>query len=76
MEAQCDPVTGLCNLPPQTDQSEKGIPPVTIATLEILQKIKLTTLNDDEGKPVDVAALPPKPLTLFYCSAVHSPQLS
>jgi hypothetical protein len=75
MEAQCDPVTGVCTLPQEKGQQEKAIPQATLSTLELFRNIKLTTLNNAEGNPVDLSALPPKPLTLLYCSAVLTPIL-
>jgi hypothetical protein len=70
MEAQCDLVTGVCTLPQEKGQTQKAAPQATLSTLELFRNIKLTTLNNDEGNPVDISVLPPKPLTLLYCSAV------
>lgn len=68
METRCDSITGTPL--EKTDQAKRGIPAATLSTLEVLRNIKLTTLNNDEGTPLDLATLSPKPLVLIYCSAV------
>jgi len=70
MESECDPTTGICELPAPDEKKSTQSDSPAISKIELLSKANITSLNDDKGNPVPLDSLPSSPLILLYFSAV------